>query len=227
VLDIGCGTGQTTLDAAERAPAGLALGVDLSSRMLAVARQRAAERGLANAVFEHADVQVQPLEPHSFDVAVSRTGCMFFGDPVAAFANVGQALRPGGRLALLVWQGYDRNEWIREFSAALAAGRPLPVPPPGAPGPFSLAEPDRVRTVLGEAGFSGLELAGLAQPMWFGDGPDDAFDFVLGVTEWMLDGADEEQRARALDALRATITAHAGPDGVLYRSATWLITARI
>ena len=87
VLDIGCGTGQTTRDAARAADAGDALGVDLSSGMLAVARQRAQAAGLANATFEQSDAQLHPFEREAYDLAVSRTGAMFFGDPTAAFAN--------------------------------------------------------------------------------------------------------------------------------------------
>jgi SAM-dependent methyltransferase len=99
VLDVGCGTGQSTRDAARLATPGLALGVDLSSRMIGRARQRAAEQDITNARFVQADAHVYPFEPRAFDVAISRTGAMFFGDPVAAFANIARALRPGGRVA--------------------------------------------------------------------------------------------------------------------------------
>src|SRR5207302_7733270 len=122
VLDIGCGTGQTTREAARTAADGSALGVDLSARMIAYARQVAAREGLTNVEFAQADVQVQGFTPASFDLAISRTGTMFFGDPVAAFANIARSLRPGGRLSLLTWQGPAGNEWIRELSGALAAG---------------------------------------------------------------------------------------------------------
>ncbi|MGW0555794.1 class I SAM-dependent methyltransferase [Streptomyces sp. NPDC002926] len=126
VLDIGCGTGETTRDAARRASRGRALGVDLSDAMLRVARQRAAAEGLHNAAFVHADAQVHPFPAAAFDVAVSRTGTMFFADPVAAFRNICGALRPGGRLVQLVWQPPAGNEWFLSFTRALAAGRPLP-----------------------------------------------------------------------------------------------------
>ena len=96
VLDIGCGTGQTTRDAARAASSGSALGVDLSSQMIALARRLAAAAGIRNARFEQADAQVHPFEPAAFDVAISRTGAMFFGDAIAAFTNIGRALRPAG-----------------------------------------------------------------------------------------------------------------------------------
>jgi SAM-dependent methyltransferase len=225
VLDIGCGTGQTTRDAARTAVSGSALGVDLSSRMIDHARRAADREGLSNARFEQVDAQVHPLVPTGFDVAISRTGAMFFGDPVAAFTNVARALRPGARLILLTWQGPATNEWIRELSGALAAGRDLPLPPIDAPGPFSLSDPDRVRAILGSAGFGRVELDARSEPMWFGHDTEDAERFVLGLMGWMLQGLDDGAQARARANLRATLTAHCTDEGVLFGSTTWTIRA--
>lgn len=226
VLDVGCGTGQTSRNAGRAASAGAVLGVDLSSAMLEVARRRAAAEGLTHVVHLQADAQVHPFEPASFDVAISRTGSMFFGDPAVAFANIGASLRQGARLALLTWQPLPRNEWIREFATALASGRDLPVPSPEAPGPFSLSDPARVRALLDGAGFTSVDCQPLDAPMRFGAGVEDAYDFVLGLSGWMADGLDEAGRARALAALRRSIEAHATPDGVVYGSAAWVVTAR-
>jgi SAM-dependent methyltransferase len=225
VLDIGCGTGQTTRDAARAAASGWALGVDLSARMIERAREVAVREGLHNVDFEQADAQVHPFTAGEFDVAISRTGAMFFGDPVAAFANIARALRPGGRLRLLVWQGPDANEWIRELSSAMAAGRDLPMPPPAAPGPFSLSDPDRVRATLDDAGFSHVQLEPSSAGMWFGASPEEAERFILDVLGWMLGGLDDEGRERAIGDLRATISAHYGDDGVVFGSSTWTIRA--
>ncbi len=225
VLDIGCGTGQTTRDAARAAYPGPALGVDLSARMIELARRLAAEQDISNAGFEQADAQIHPFPAGSFDAAISRTGTMFFGDPAAAFANIARALRPGGRLVMLAWQGPRPNEWIRVLSEALAAGRNLPAPPPGAPGPFALADPGQIRTLLAAAGFSGITLDAMHEPMWFGSDPDDAHRFVLGLLGWMLHGLDQTGRDRALDALRALVAAHASSDGITFGSAAWLISA--
>jgi SAM-dependent methyltransferase len=229
VLDIGCGTGQTTRDAARAAASGAALGVDLSARMIEYARRAADREGLGNVRFEQADAQVHPLTSPAvspgFDVAISRTGAMFFGDPVAAFTNIARAIRPGGRLVLLTWQPPATNEWIGELSGALAAGRDLPLPPADAPGPFSLSDPDRVRTILGSAGFGGVKLDPGSEPMWFGHDTDHAHRFVLGLLGWMLQGLDESARARAHANLRATLSAHATNEGVLFGSATWTIYA--
>jgi SAM-dependent methyltransferase len=225
VRDVGCGTGKTTRDAARAAAAGSALRVDLSSAMLDVARRRAADEGVANVRFQQADAQIHPFEPGAFDVAIGCTSAMFFGDRVAGLANVGNALRPGGRLVLLTWQPFPHQEWIREFSAALAAGRDLPQPASDAPGPFSLAEPDVIRSVLASAGYTDVTLEDLHEPMWFGAGSDDAYALVLGLLTWMLEGLDDDRRAGAQRALRATIDAHATPDGVVYDSAAWIIGA--
>jgi SAM-dependent methyltransferase len=225
VLDVGCGAGQTTLDAARMAPTGAALGVDLSDALLEVARTRAAQQGVGNATFLRADAQIHRFGDGRFDLVLSRTGAMFFGDPAAAFANLARALRPGGRLALITWQAPERNEWIQVISGALAAGRQLPAPPLDAPGPFSLADPERVRALLTGAGFAGVELDPLQAPMWFGADAADAEQFILGANGWMLDGLDDAGRDRAQRALRDVVHAHAGPDGVTFASAAWLVTA--
>ncbi|MFE2283044.1 class I SAM-dependent methyltransferase [Streptomyces sp. NPDC059443] len=225
VLDIGCGAGETTRDVARRASRGRAVGVDLSAAMLQVARQRAADEGLGNVDFVQADAQVHPFPAAAFDVAVSRTGTMFFADPVAAFRNICGALRPGGRLVQLVWQPLAGNEWLLSFARALAAGRPLPMPPSDGPGPFALADPARVRTVLGAAGFTDVQLEPHGESMWFGENTDAAERFVLGLHGWRLDGLDDEGRRRAVDDLRTTLAAHATDSGVLFASATWIIRA--
>jgi SAM-dependent methyltransferase len=226
VLDIGCGTGSTTRHAARAASAGTVLGVDLSSAMLEVARARAAIEGLHNVTFEQADAQIHAFAPGAFDVAIGRTSASFFGDRVAGLTNVGRALRKSGRLTLLTWQPVTANEWLGEFSTALAAGRDLPAPPPEAPGPFTLAEPDVIDAVLSSAGYCDVSIDGARAPMWFGVDGDDAYQFVLGLLSWMLDGLDDEGRMRATTSLRATIEAHETPGGVLYESAAWITTAR-
>jgi SAM-dependent methyltransferase len=225
VLDVGCGTGQATRDAARVAINGSVLGVDLSSQMIALARDTAAAEGLDNVEFRQADAQIHPFENAEFDVAISRMGSMFFGDPIAAFTNLHRALRPEGRLTLLTWQGVSDNEWLTQFRAALAAGRDLPTPPPEAPSPFALADPDRVTAILTTAGFADVSLQSLHEPMSFGPDPDAAFDFVSELTGWMREGLDETRRDAALAALRTTIAEHTGDHGVTYQSATWIIQA--
>jgi SAM-dependent methyltransferase len=225
VLDIGCGTGQTSLLAAQVAKAGAVLGVDLSSPMLDHARRRAIAEGAGHVTFEHGDAQIHPFETGAFDVAISNAGATFFGDLVGGFENTARALRPGGRLVLLTWQPLAQNEWIGAFRNALAAGRDLPAPPPDAPNPFALADPDRVRTVLAAAGFVDIDLEGAHEAMWFGDDAEDAYQFVLGLLGWMLEGLDDAGKVRAVNGLRASTATHETADGVFYDSAVWIIRA--
>jgi SAM-dependent methyltransferase len=228
VLDIGCGCGESTRDAARLASSGLALGVDLSARMIARARERSRAAGLTNVSFEQADAQVYPFEEQAFDVVISRFGAMFFSDPVAAFRNIRRSLRPGGRLALLSWQELGKNEWLTVIRGALAAGRTLPEPPVGAPGPFGLADPDAVRRILADAGFEAVGLREVNEHVYFGTDAEDAFGFVrtLGITKGLLEGLDEATAAPALEALRTSLAAHETGEGVLLNSRAWLITAR-
>ena len=227
VLDVGCGAGQTTREAARLATAGSATGVDLSARMLDLARRRAEQEGLSNVRFVQADAQVADLGTDRYDRVISRNGAMFFGDPVTAFANLANAMKPDGRLALLVWQPFPENEWLGAFIGAVAAGRDLPPPPPDGPGPFSLGDPDRVRAVLTAAGFAEPHLAGLREPMYYGPDVATAERMVLGMVGGMLDDLDAAARASAEAALRATLEEHLGSDGVTYGSAMWLVTAAL
>jgi SAM-dependent methyltransferase len=226
VLDVGCGTGSTSRAAARRAPAVSVLGVDLSSAMLAVARRKAEQERLSNVDFLQADAQIHPFDAASFDVAISRTAAMFFADRVAALANIGRALTPGGRLVLLAWQPPQRNEWFLEVTGALACGRQLPPPPPEAPHPFSLADPAVVREVVSAAGYTDITIDGLDGVMDLGPDPRGAYDLMLGLLGWMLEGLDADGRRHALSALRRTIDAHTGQDGVRFAAAVCLIAAR-
>jgi len=228
VLDIGCGCGDTSRQAARIARQGSVLGIDLSTRMLDRARERSSAEGLTNIRFARGDVQVFPFEEQAFDLAISRFGVMFFADPVAAFRNVRRALKPGGRVAFLAWQALARNEWVRELFGILAAGRDLPRPQEGAPGPFGLADPDAVRRIFGEAGFDQIGLDDISDPVMVGADADDAFNFVrsLGITRGMLRDLDAETTARTLDNLRALIASRDTGHGVFLNSSAWLITAR-
>ena len=227
VLDIGCGTGNSTRGTAHLAVSGSALGVDLSARMLERARSTAEAEGLGNVRFEQADAQVHPFGAGTFDVAISSFGAMFFADPVAAFTNIGRSLRPGGRLALLAWRELDRNEWLSAIRQALALGRDLPTPPSGAPGPFGLADRGQTEAILTEAGFVDVEFAALDDPIVLGADADDAFAFArdFGITRGLTQDLDEADTAAALDALQRTLADHQTKDGVRFGASAWLITA--
>jgi SAM-dependent methyltransferase len=226
VLDVGCGSGRTAREAARLAgPTGRVTGIDLSGPMLELARRRTAAEGLDTVSFERADAQVADLGTARYDRVISRNGVMFFGDPVAAFANLARALRPDGRLVVLVWQSLAENEWYSDFRAAGADGRALPPLPPDAPGPFALGDPERVRTVLTAAGFAEPELTGVRRTMIYGPDLATAEVMATSVITPLLDELGEAGRDRARAALRRTLQEHLGPDGVAYRSAMWIISA--
>ena len=225
VIDVGCGSGDTARAAAAAVPDGAVLGIDLSRDLVDAARQRAERAGVGNLRFEIGDAQIYPFEPAGADAVISKTGAIFFGDPVAAFGNLARALRPGGRMSLLVWQSAADNEWFLDIAGALSGGRQLPAPPPDAPGPFSLGDPDRAQARIGAGGFEDIAFTDVREPMGFGPDADTAYDFIVGLLSWMLEGLDDAGRAHALGELRSTVAAHEGEDGVHFGSAMWLVTA--
>jgi SAM-dependent methyltransferase len=228
VLDIGCGTGGLTRDVVRTAHAGAALGVDLSARMLDHAREITAAEGLHNVSYEQADAQTRPFREASVDVAVSLFGASFFGDPVAAFTNIAHAVRPGGRLAMLSWRELARNEWVTALRTALAAGRSLPEPPSGVPGPFGLADRDDIHRILDKAGFTSVDAAPVEEAVDYGPDPAEAFEFIcsMGIVIGLTHSLDADDRSSALDRLHTTVVAHETAEGVLFGSSAWLITAR-
>ncbi|ASO20488.1 hypothetical protein [Actinoalloteichus hoggarensis] len=126
----------------------------------------------------------------------------------------------------LTWQALDRNEGISTFRTIASGGRELPPPPPEAPTPFSLSDPDRVRRLLHETDFTDVELTGLTVPMYYGRDVDDAFEFITDHFPSALNRLDDESRARALDALRSDVADHRTDRGALYDAAHWLVHAR-
>lgn len=228
IVDVGCGTGKSTREVARAARAGRVLGIDLSSRMLDYARRRSDEEGLTNVEYVQGDAQVHPFPAAAFDLAISLFGAMFFNDPVAAFSNIRQALRPNGRLACVTWQRFEQNDWLRMLFDALVAGRRLPSPEPGMPGPFGLADDDAVYRILDEAGFVDVDITALDAPVWFGHNVEQAWEFVagMGIVRGLTQDLDEVAKGQALDRARHVIAAHDTPEGVLVGAAEWLITAR-
>jgi SAM-dependent methyltransferase len=226
VLDIGCGAGQTTRDAAAVASAGTALGVDVSAPMIERARRLAAEAGLPNVSFERADAATHPFPPGSFDVAISRFGTMFFTHPVAAFANIQRALRPGGRLMMMVWREHHRNEWSVVIERALAERTEAAAP--AQPDPFSLADPTRTEQVLGAAGFVEASFTDVHVPVYYGPDVTAALEWVRGFScvSGVLQRLDPASAERALERLRQALAAHVGAQGVWLDSRAWIVAAR-
>jgi SAM-dependent methyltransferase len=228
VLDFGCGCGLSTRQAAHLTPTGAVLGVDLSRRMIERARRRADEEGLDNVRFEQADAQTHRFQPDTYELAISRFGCMFFADPIAAFRNVCTALTPGGRLALLTWQPLEHNEWVHALRTALSVGRSLPRPPLTAPGPFGLSDPKHVRDVLDAGGFGDVAITSAEEQVSFGGDTSEALSFVrgLGLTRGLLHDLDDRSAQLALDRLHDLIKDHATTEGVAFSASAWVVTAR-
>jgi SAM-dependent methyltransferase len=229
-LDVGCGTGAMTRAAAGLAPAGSALGVDIGLPMVEEARAETARAGgPANVAFEQADAQVHPFGDGAFDVVLSRFGVMFFDDPAAAFANLRRAVGAGGRLAFAAWQPVDVNQWIVVPMAAFAAVLgPPDLPGPGEPGPFSLDDPERVRSLLHGAGFASVEMGSLSHAMWLGTDVDDAAGYMRGqsMARRMLEGRSRAEADAAVAALRQALEPHVSGEGVVLDAHAWIVTAR-
>jgi SAM-dependent methyltransferase len=223
VLDVGCGSGETTLALA--ATGAEAVGVDISRPLLEVARARS--RDLPHASFLEADAQVHGFAPASFDAVFSRFGVMFFADPVTAFANLRRALKPGGRLAFVCWRRPEESPVLSAPMAAALAHVAPPPPPvgPNGPGPFAFADAARVRNILADAGYADIAIAPHDEDIGGND-----LDTTLALTLKVgplgsLLRENPDKREAVLSAVRELLARHDGPDGVKLGSATWIVTA--
>lgn len=229
VIDIGCGAGTTTLQLAERVgPEGRVLGLDISPSMIEGASAFAHEHASATVSFAIGDAMVEPFTGDA-DAVFSRFGVMFFSDATAGFTNLRRALRPDGRLGFVCWQAPAENPWI--VRPLEIASRYVDVPfgsDPTAPGPMSLADPQRIETVLTDAGFGDLVITPWVARTNLGVDPDDAVDFLSGlISSISALQADDPERAAELRAeLIDELGDWAGPDGVESPSASWIVTAR-
>lgn len=229
VLDVGCGTGATTVDFARKVgPAGFALGIDVSEPMLARARQRVAGVPVD---FVLADATVYAFEAASFDLLVSRFGVMFFADPVASFANLRRALKPTGRLAFICWREPRENPWMMAPLQAVYKHVPkLPPVGPEDPGPFAFASEERVRRILGQAGFAGvaMEAHNLPIDIAIGRGLDAAVEGALqiGPASRALEDHPAEVREAAKNSIREALSRFVKGQSVLLQGAIWIVTAR-
>jgi SAM-dependent methyltransferase len=229
ILDIGCGCGETSRIAAQQATEGEVLGVDISAPMLAQARLRAEEEGLANLRFEEADAAAARLPDAYYDLVLSRFGVMFFEDAKAAFENISRSLRPGGRLTFLCWQEVMKNEHIVVPFGVLAAHAPVPdIGTPDAPGPFSLADPERIRALLTGAGCTDIKIEPLHERLRLGSDVPDVLayfrDHPAGSSS--ITAMDDATLAKVVDELIEAIRPFQTPEGVFFGSAAWLVTAR-
>jgi SAM-dependent methyltransferase len=227
VLDIGCGSGQTTREVARLARDGGALGVDIDPVMIRRARELADLEGVPNVHFEVGDVEVYPFRPAGIDVTVSRFGTMFFAHPDVAFQNVASAMRAGGRLVMMVWQAHDRNEWAVSIDRAITGTADDFAAEPGAPDPFSLGEPETVGRILTRAGFTDVRFTDVDAPVYYGQDVDAALAFVSRFASVgdVLRRGDAPPDNSARDRLRETIAAHSSEHGVWFDARSWIVTA--
>jgi SAM-dependent methyltransferase len=229
VLDVGCGCGATTLEAARRVtPEGSALGVDIAAPLLEVARQRAVAAGIDNIEFVHDDAQLHPFPDAVFDVVISRFGVMFFDDAEAAFTNLGRAVRSGGRLVVVCPRDPLQSEWVTIAFNAAASHVGIPdLGPPGAPGPFAFADDDRLKWTLRAGGFRDVAVEAIKRRIRIGRDVDEVAAFITSLPEGRQLLADQPDHtvAAVVDALKAGFTPHAGPDGVIVNDTAWIASA--
>lgn len=235
VLDVGCGTGATTLEAARRVgSAGRVTGADISAPMLAVARGRAAAAGIPIR-FAEADVERADLDAGPFDRAISRFGVMFFSDSGAAFSNIRRMLRPGGHLTFLCWRALPENPWVRVPRDAVLPLLPeIPAPQePDTPGPFRFADADALALLLRTAGFPDVACERIDRDVVLGRGGTDAeaaaeaarVALDLGPTARLVREAEPGLRARAAAAVTEALRPHAADGAVRLAAGCWLVRA--
>ena len=221
VIDVGCGAGQTCLQLADRVgPTGTVLGLDISKAMVAHAQKQTA--GVPFVSILEADAQTHPFGDGAFDAVFSRFGVMFFDDPVVAFTNLRRALRQGGRLGFVCWRALADNDldW-----AAVEAARPY-LPASLLEGlendpPFSLADPDAVRTILGEAGFSNIAVDPDDQAVTTGD-LDTMVDVTLSVGTL---GRIVRENPDLREPVEAPVRSVLEERGGSLNAAVWIVTA--
>ena len=228
ILDVGCGSGALTLAAIKAGNYQSALGVDISAPLLELAKQRASRTNV-DIQFQQSDASAMQLDD-KFDLLISRFGVMFFADPIQAFSNLLAHMAPQGRLAFVCWRSLQLNHWA---FAPLQSAKPFlkepPTPPePGAPGPFSFADEERVLDILSDAGWSNIELkpfdTSIALP---GGGPESSAAFMMEIGP--LSRLIEEQgldRTKIENALTEHLTKHVSASGhVEMNAACWIVTA--
>jgi ubiquinone/menaquinone biosynthesis C-methylase UbiE len=234
-LDVGCGFGDTAQRIAGLVGGnGEVLGVDASLRFIETATKEAEESGVRNVRFAVADVETTTFD-RRFDLAFSRMGTMFFANPVAAMRNVCHALRPGGRLVMVVWRTKIENDWL--YRAQTITERFITKPedydePTCGPGPFSMANADTTSGILLNAGFEGVALRRCDEPIKIGSNVEEAVELVMSIGpagEILRLAGDRAAQLRdpVADALREGLAEWDGPDGVIAPASTWIVSASV
>jgi len=227
VLDVGCGTGSTTVAVARRlAETGRCTGIDIAEPMIAAARARAERAG----VWTHfivADAQTYAFAAEDFDMVVSRFGVMFFSDPTRAFANLRRAAKAGARLRCVVWRSMDDNPFMTEAERAAAPLLPdLPIRRPNEPGQFGFADRDRVRGILQESGWSEIDIHPIDVTCAMPQNELERYLTHLGPVGRILPEADEDLRARVISRVRPAFDPYVHGAEVRFDTACWMVGAR-
>lgn len=227
VLDVGCGCGTTTLAAADAVgPGGAVVGIDVSTPMVARARERST--GRPNVSYVLADAAEHGFET-PFDAIVSRFGVMFFRRPVPAFRRMREALRSGGTLAFVCWRAANENEWVRVARDAVDLLLPAePAESADEPGPFAFADSGRVAAILDEASFTNVAVVAFDADVVLsqqGLGEAARFAMTTGPTARRLRDADDDTKARVRVALEARLRPFVRGERIALRGSVWVVSA--
>ena len=231
ILDIGCGCGATTLEIAKAVTQGEVIGVDISEPMLERATKTASDMMLNNTSFQVKDVQVDEMPRSYFDIAFSRFGVMFFEDPFEAFKNINHSLKDNGQLSFVCWQHASLNPWQSLSIQVIKEFLDLPAPAPKSPGPFAFEDKSYINEILTESGFRDIQIKDNQEDivMFSGKSIREACEDYLTinpvVTE-MLKNSRTELREEILEALIGKFSDFHNNDGLLFPSATWIVTAK-
>ena len=232
VLDIGCGCGHTTLNIAKRiGPSGSVTGLDISEPMLKRAKESAVEMSTTNTSFKCVDVQTEDLGDQIYSAAFSRFGVMFFEDSIAAFKNINKSLISGGYLSFVCWQSPAVNPWQSLFIQEVKKFLDLPSPPPRSPGPFAFMESEYVSSILEESKFQDITIEGHEAEVNMFSGrslSDSVKDYISinPVVTQMLKESSENQIAEIVNSGIEAFSPYYSEKGLIFPSATWLVTAR-
>ena len=230
VLDIGCGCGATTLEIAKVVSEGTVTGLDISVPMLDKAKSEARNKGIENVDFKVVDVQVEQLAYEEYDFAYSRFGVMFFDDPFEAFKNIFSSLRTDGELSFVCWQDPSLNPWQSLSLQVIRRYLDMPSPPPRSPGPFAFHEKDYVKEILENSGFSNISFDDNQEDitMFAGKSLEEASEDYLAinpvVTEMLKDSTDD-LKSEIVESLKEAFSEFHRGDGLVFPSATWVVSA--
>ena len=229
ILELAAGTGDTGFVAARRlGDNGKLITTDFAPAMVEAARRVAEGEGLDNVEFRVLDAEDMDVEDDSVDGVLCRWGYMLMADPAAALAETRRVLRDTGRLEFSVWGSPERNQWAFLPGLALVEAGHMPMPEPGQPGIFALAEPDRTRELVTGAGFGDPEIEEV-RVRWGYDDPELHWHKVLQLAGPLADtigGLPEDERERVRDEVAARVRAVLDADPAGLDGHCWIVSAR-